>query len=156
MQDDALTPELARLEPLVGEWEMQVVVDGQAMVIGRTRFEWLEGGGFLIQHSEGEVSEDMPADWVSNSPMPLTTIIGLDDSSGTFSVLYADARRVCRVYEMTLDDGVWTQRREAPGFNQRFTGSFSDDGTTITARWETSTDGETWEPDFDMVYTKVS
>ena len=45
--------------------------------------------------------------------------------------------------------------REAPGFFQRFTGTFSDDNNTITGRWEGSRDGSNWEPDFDMTYTKV-
>jgi hypothetical protein len=45
--------------------------------------------------------------------------------------------------------------RDAPGFFQRFTGTFSDDGTRITGRCEASEDGSTWEPDFDVTYTKV-
>ena len=40
-------------------------------------------------------------------------------------------------------------------FSQRFTGTFSEDGKTIEGRWEISHDGETWETDFDMTYTKI-
>ncbi len=39
--------------------------------------------------------------------------------------------------------------------SQRFTGTFSDDGSVITARWERSKDGSTWEHDFDQRYSKV-
>jgi hypothetical protein len=92
---------------------------------------------------------------VANSPFPLATIIGLDDSTERFTMLYADARGVFRVYQMTLSDGVWKVWREAPGFHQRFTGTFSDDGATITAYWEGSRDGSNWEHDFDLTYTKV-
>jgi hypothetical protein len=51
-----------------------------------------------------------------------------------FYMLYADARGVFRVYRMSLSDGVWKIGRDAPGFFQRFTGTFSADGNTITAR----------------------
>lgn len=33
---------------------------------------------------------------------------------------------------MTLEDGHWEIWREAPGFKQRFTGDFQDDGRTIS------------------------
>jgi hypothetical protein len=32
----------------------------------------------------------------------------------------------------------------------------SKNGQTITARWEKSFDGSTWEHDFDVTYTKLS
>src|SRR5918993_347618 len=49
---------------------------------------------------------------------------------------------------------------EAPDFSpldfaQRFTGTFSDDGTTIAGRWEIAHDGSTWEHDFDLTYVRV-
>ena len=149
-------PALTRLNPLVGEWEFQTHVDGQPMGRGRTVFEWQEGGAFLVQHADAEPAPpDVPTEWVANSPLPVTTIIGLDDSADAFCMLYADARQVFRVYQMSLTDGVWTIWRDAPGFFQRFTGTFSDDGNTITARWEGSPDGSTWKRDFDVTYTKI-
>jgi hypothetical protein len=33
----------------------------------------------------------------------------------------------------------------SPGSFQRFTGTFSDDRTTIAGHWEASEDGSTWE-----------
>jgi len=69
-------------------------------------------------------------------------------------MLYGDARGVFRVYQTSLVDGVWKVWREAPGFLQRFTGTFSDDNTPITARWEKSDDDSKWEYDFDLTDTK--
>lgn len=51
-------------------------------------------------------------------------------------------------------------RRETPDFTpfdswQRFTGTFSDDGSTIAGRWETRTDASSWEHDFELTHTKV-
>ncbi len=84
--------------------------------------------------------------------MPVTSVIGLDDASGHFTMLYADARGVHRVYRMRLDDDTWRVWRDEPGFFQRFTGSFADGGRTIDGRWERSTDGSAWELDFEMRY----
>jgi hypothetical protein len=37
----------------VGEWELQASVEGQPIPgRGRTVFEWLEGGAFLVQHAD--------------------------------------------------------------------------------------------------------
>jgi len=155
MRERAPNSTLRRLDALVGEWEMQVSVGGQSMGRSQTSFAWLEGGAFLVQHAHADPSEDIPDEWRANSPLPVTTIIGLDDSAATFSMLYADARGVFRVYQMSLSERVWKMWRHAPGFFQRFTGTFSDDGKTITGRWEKSSDGSNWEPDFDLTYTKV-
>jgi hypothetical protein len=61
---------------------------------------------------------------------------------------------------MTLSDGVWTLERTKPdfsefAFSQRFTGRFSDDGNRIDGTFEIAHDHETWEKDFDAVYTRV-
>ncbi|MFD0745660.1 hypothetical protein ACFQ1L_30415 [Phytohabitans flavus] len=55
---------------------------------------------------------------------------------------------------MTFDGRVWTVWRDAPNFNQRFTGTPSDDGRTIDGQWEMSRDGETWNVDFAITYTR--
>src|ERR1041385_1973919 len=154
MNGRAANRALGRLETLVGAWAMQASVGGRAMGGGRTTFEWLEGGAFLLQHADAVPDENTPDAWRANSPFPVTAIIGLDDSAETFSMLYADARGVRRVSAMSLSNRVWKIWRHAPGFFQRFTGTFSDDGATITGRWEGSRDGSNWEPDFDMTYRK--
>jgi hypothetical protein len=47
---------------------------------------------------------------------------------------------------------LWKQWRQAPGFFQRFTGAISADGNTISASWEKSSDGSTWQHDFNLTY----
>ena len=90
-----------------------------------------------------------------------STIVGLDAESQAFTQHYFDSRGVARVYAMTYSNGIWTLLREKPDFTpldfaQRFTGDVSDDGGTITGRWETRRGDSGWEHDFDMTYTKVS
>jgi hypothetical protein len=56
---------------------------------------------------------------------------------------------------MSLADGVWKLWRDGDPFSQRFEGTFSEDGRTITGRFEIAEDGATWRTDFDMTYRKV-
>jgi hypothetical protein len=145
-----------RLEKLVGAWESETISDGQVVARGMTVYGWLEDGKFLVQHADGELTEAAPAVWRENWPLPSTSIIGLDDASGGFSLLYADARQVFRIYQMAVEKDVITLWREAPGFHQRFTGAFDSDGTIMTAMWERSADGQQWSRDFDMVYRRLA
>jgi hypothetical protein len=142
-------PGLASLDRLAGTWQLEAVVEGRSMIRGSTTFEWIEDGAFLLQHAD---AEPLSAEWAEHSPMPTTSLIGFDDTSGEYTMLYGDARRVYRVYRMRLEDDDWRVWRDAPGFNQRFIGSFADGGATINGRWETSPDGSTWELDFEMRY----
>ena len=66
-----------------------------------------------------------------------------------------DSRGEERVNSMSLRDGVWKLWDDASGFSNRFTGTFSADGNTITGSIESSRDGVHWEHDFDLTYTKV-
>lgn len=145
-----------RLEPLLGEWEMHASIEGNPVGgQARTVFEWAEDGAFLRQHADGWTDESTPKEWRENSPLPVTALIGLDDTNETYYQLYADARGVFRVYQMAFEDGTWKLWRNAPGFCQRFTGTFSDDGNTINGRWDSSPDGSAWEPDFELTYTRL-
>jgi hypothetical protein len=146
-----------RLAVLVGEWRMEASVDGALMARARVVFEWLEGGAFLVQHADAEPpAPTARPEWVANSPFPLVTIIGRDDPSGSFCYVYADARGVHRVYQMSLSDGVWKiWGRAGPEFFQQFTATFSGDGDTLTGCWERSRDGTHWELDFDVNYKRV-
>jgi hypothetical protein len=156
MREKAANPVLRRLDMLVGEWTTQAMVGGRVVGTGRTAFQWTEGGAFLVGHAQADPPlPGTPVEWVENSPFPVTTMMGLDDSSERFCMLYADGRGVLRVYQMSLAEGVWKLWRDSPGFFQRFTGTFGDDGRTINAFWEGSRDGSAWEHDFDLIYTRA-
>jgi len=112
---------------------------------GHTSFEWIEGGAFLIMHSE-----------IDEPGVPSgVAIFGGDDSVEGCSMLYFDERGVSRIYEASFNDGVWKFWRNSPGFSQRFTGTFVDKGRTIVGISELSKDGLNWERDLELTYTKV-
>jgi hypothetical protein len=73
--------------------------------------------------------------------------------TGTYSQLFADARGVFRVYQMTFDDRVWRIWREAPVFHQRFEDVRVMNAEMISlgtdARWESAVGGD--EQDRDVV-----
>ncbi|MEU0572766.1 hypothetical protein ABZ297_46200 [Nonomuraea sp. NPDC005983] len=146
-------PALARLDTLAGWWTVQPKVAGLGSAW--TEFTWDEGRAFLRQYSDADpIPQTAPQAWRANAPLPASAVIGLDDATEEFTMLYADARGVHRVYRMTLADGVWAVWRDAPGFNQRFTGTLSADGDTVDGRWEMSADGVTWNLDFELTYTR--
>jgi hypothetical protein len=150
MAENKRNPALERLDVFVGEWNIEITsmsfrTDSSAVERGRTSFDWLEGGAFLIQHSE-----------ISATDFPRSiAVIGPDDAAETYSMLYSDSRGVSRIYRMTLSEETWTLWREFPGFSQRFHGTFSEEHNRITAYWEKSSDGSNWERDFDLTYMRV-
>jgi hypothetical protein len=62
------------------------------------------------------------------------------------------------VYAASLDQTTWRywRRAPAPDCSQRFTGTFSDDGNTITGRGQLSHDENTWEDDLALNYRRVA
>ena len=144
---------LEALEPLVGDWSAVPQWEGAPPVEAGApvSFEWMTGGRFLIQRWEVPVPE---------APDGIA-IIGADpERAGGFLQHYFDSRGVARVYKMSFDDGVWSLWREEPDFSpldfaQRYSGTISDDGRTIAGAWEIRHDGQPWEPDFNLTYTKA-
>jgi hypothetical protein len=136
----------ARLEALIGAWVVQGThpVDASMVVRGRANFEWLDGGRFVVER------------WTVEHPDFPDGIAILGEGEAGFAQHYFDSRGVARVYAMSLTDEAWELSRDHPGFSQRFIGTFSDDGATIAGRWEKSTDGSSWELDFELKYTKAS
>ena len=144
---------LERLNPFVGEWELEVSFPHPPETRARAVFEWALDGHFLVQRTE--ITE------VPEAPDSIS-LIGVDPRTDGLSQHYFDSRGVIRVYAMTFDDGVWTLLRDSPDFSdlsfwQRYSGTFSEDGATIAGSWEMSQDeGATWEKDFDLVYRRVA
>jgi hypothetical protein len=140
-------PSIGMLGVLVGTWNTigtHPLVPGTTFH-GRTSFAWIEGGAFLIMHTQIDEPE-IPSG---------IAVFGSDDTTDECSMLYFDERGVSRRYEVSLRDNVWKWWRNAPGFSQRFTGAIAADGRTIVSRGELSRDGATWEPDLALTYTRV-
>lgn len=151
---------LARLDVFAGEWVMQARFPGGQPApsgeagggpLARSRFEWALDRQFLVQRTEIAIPE---------APDSLA-IVSADPQTGAYTQHYYDSRGVVRLYAMTLAAGVWTLTRESPDFTplefaQRFTGTFSEDGNTISGAWEKRLSGGDWEHDFDLIYRRAA
>src|SRR5690349_12243229 len=90
-----VAPVLERLRFLEGDWEMELsraafLPEGE-VVHGSASFEFIDDGR-LLAFRQGDAA---------------TWIIGGDDASALYTVLYADGRGVSRVYAMTFDGETW-------------------------------------------------
>ena len=141
---------LERLQPLVGEWATEATFSfTPEPTPGQVTFEWELLGQFLLERS-----------FVEHPDAPDSLAVIAVDGDG-YVQHYFDSRGVVRTYRMTLRDGVWTLLRDRADFTpldfaQRYTGTFGDDGQTITGGWETSHDGgATWERDFALKHRRT-
>ena len=137
---------LKKLEPLVGEWILEARPPGGEpwQGGGRSTMEWHPSGAHLIQRTTIELAE---------APNSLS-IMGCDAGNGTYFQLYSDDRGVCRIYEMSIGESEWRLWREGEPFDQRFIATISQDGNTISGRWEKSEDGTSFTTDFELVYRR--
>ena len=143
------TSSLKQFATLVGEWDTVGTHPALPSAMrGHSSFQWLKEGALLLSRS----------DWQPGGVPSALSVIGHDDAMepGTCTMLYTDKRGVARIYQMSLEGGVWKMWRESPGFSQRMTGMLSSDGTTMTCHGELSRDGSHWEQDLDVTFTRKS
>lgn len=101
----------------------------------------MEGRFFLIEPGE------LTAGGGTNTGI---AIIGYDAASETCRA-YFDSDGRSDTYRLEVREGVLEIEWES----YRFTGTFSDDGSTITGTWEQSPDGSSWQYWYDLELTKV-
>lgn len=139
---------IGALRDLAGTWTLAVDLPGAEDVRGQVVFEVL--GEILVQR----ITVPMP-----EAPDSCSVIVTIE--GGGYVQHYFDSRGVARLYAMTFDGRTWTLERTTPDFSplefsQRFVGTISDDRTTIEGEWRTSDDGQQWQRDFGLTYTRVS
>ena len=138
-------PALSELAFFIGDWDMALsgasfLPDPEQIIHGKFGCSWIEGGAVLAMRQGGP------------TPPLATWIVGRDEASPDYTVLYSDGRGVSRIYAMSLTNGKWRLWREAAGFSQRFEATVSDDRNSVAGHLERSTDGQKWEHDFNVAY----
>jgi hypothetical protein len=126
MNEDKPDPVLRALDRLVGTWR----VSGEAH--GEVRFEWLDGGWFLVQHvdlvQDGQRTKGMEIigrerGFGATAPSDDITSRYFDDHGNTFDYVY------------DLDGDVltiWGGERGSPAY---YRGTFIDGGDRLTGAW---------------------
>jgi len=141
--DDSSRASLQGLNALVGDWRTEAThpMYPSTVVHGHSMFEWLQGERFLIVRA------------LSDHPDFPDSISIIGDTDG-LRMHYFDSRGVHRVYEVNVSAEAWEFSRDAPGFSQRFTGTFEDGGDTISGLSKLSRDDITWEDDLQITYRR--
>lgn len=140
-------PALKPLSVLVGTWKTTGTHPylPNKTLHGRTSFEWIEDGAFLLMRSE-----------ITEPEIPSgIAIFGSDNVTGEYFMLYFDERGVSRKYDVSFKKNVMKWWRNSAKFSQRMTLMLTDGGKTITSKGEMSKNGSTWEPDLELKYTRV-
>lgn len=140
-------PVLEPFSAIVGKWKTEGTHPYLPNITlhGHTLFDWIEGGAFLVMRSENEEGK-IPSG---------IGIFGSDNATGEFFMLYFDERKISRKYEVSFRENVLRWWRNDPDFSQRFTFELTDNGNTITGNGEMCKDGETWEQDLQLTYTRI-
>jgi hypothetical protein len=154
-------PSLKHLDRLVGTWTTEATHPALPGVVvhGTAAIEWLEGERFLIHRARTDhpdfpdsisVIGVMDRDRVESSSEKRTPAA----SEAGLSMHYFDSRGVFRVYEVSIDATTWRWWRDAPGFSQRFTGTFAEGGDTIGGTSQVSRDNVQWDDDLQITYRR--
>jgi hypothetical protein len=139
-----LVPAISSLQPLVGTWSLTVTMPDVPAFKGKSHFEPIAEGAFLLMKTsvEGKGFPDS------------LCVFGGDEDERFLQMLYNDSRGVSRVYACVMNGRRWEMWRRTAGSSQRFKGQISESGDQIEARWEASSDGIEWALDFDMLFER--
>ncbi len=131
---------------LVGRWATESTYPGLpgTVVSGETTIEWLEDQHLLLQRSHFD-HEQIP---------DAITVTGIIDGKPTMN--YFDIRGIHRTFDAEITPTTWRTWNTTPTFAQRFTGTLTDDGTTITGQGDRSENNTTWQPDITITYRRTT
>lgn len=124
---EALIPNsaLKAFEVLIGKWQTSgthPLIPGKTFH-GRTSFEWIEGGAYVIMHSEIDEPE-IPSG---------VAIFGSDNIENRYFMLYFDERNTSRMYDVAITEKQLTWWRNDSHFSQRFTLNIEDGGQKLVS-----------------------
>ncbi len=146
---------MQEFEPLIGRWhgEGEIPMEPPMRITVEATIERL--GPFVVLRAVGQPKE---------VPDNLSIIGGAPDGEPQ-PMRYFDDRGVKRLYLTAVEGSTWRiwlapgedwNGPHGPGFDQRFIGEISADGTRIEGRWERGLGdaGDSWEIDFPIRYSR--
>ena len=115
-------PALQQLDVLVGTWEAS-----GSFLNGSIRFEWMEGGFFLIQHVDCQTAD---------RAVKGIEYIGFDEETQTLRSHYLDIHGSNFTYTWEVEGSavrIWFGDKGSDNF---FEGRFTEDGMSYSGRWQ--------------------
>jgi hypothetical protein len=139
-------PALRRLQKLVGRWNLKgrTLDSKKDNITGWNTFEWLPGGFFL--KSFGEIN-------FKGSVVNALEIIAYDPKKKKFpSTVYSNLSGEVLAYEWNVQGNSVIHS----GLGAKYTGTFSEDGNTLTGGWRPDKGTKDTEGNaYDVVMTKM-
>jgi hypothetical protein len=138
-----------RLAALLGRWETrgwarEAPGAPSGTIDAVDTYEWLPGEFALLHRVDAQVGDQT---------VEGAEIIGYDPERQAYVTQYFGSDGPT-AYEATLGEEagtlVWTMRSEIT----RFTGTFGDDGKTISGHWELLDDDSNWQPWMEVTLTR--
>ncbi len=123
-------PALKRLDRLVGSWSMKghPIGSDEENIIGRTTFQWLDGGFFMQQ--------DVEIDFAGMMKIKSRELIGYDPETKAFSSsVYSNLSPAPLPYKWDLQDDTLTISVSYGPLDATFKGKFSKDGKSFSGGW---------------------
>lgn len=159
MSDTAARGPDPRLAKIAGRWRTSghVIGDPQVRVVGSDTYELFPGGHFLVHYVDVTVG---------GQPVRAIEIIGEPDGDGGYLTRSYDGDGNAEIMHLHIDeDSVFhfagggeiasvAQPDDAPTARVRSTVTVASDGASMTARWERSDDGETWQAWMDIHFAR--
>ena len=131
----------------IGSWRTEGATIAQAdapsvPISSSDVYEWLPGGHFVVHRWDGQVGD---------GEVHGLEVIGIDKAAA-YRTHFFDNDGNSGSEELSVRDRTWTWlgRQVMGAVWHRCTSVVSDDGKTMTARHEQSTDGRTWTPWMDV------
>ena len=141
-------PKIQALAVLIGEWTTvgaHPMVPGQTFH-GRATFTRLESGAFLLVHMH--VDEPEIPDGVA--------ILGTDDATPTPALCCTSMSETSHVNTAGRSPATCGRGRATSRFSQRMVLTIAKDGQSIEAKGQMARNGQAWEPDLQLTYSRVS
>ena len=148
------------LDRLVGNWTTEAThpMFPGTIVRGTANIEWLEGERFLIFRARTDHPQFPDSVSIIGSMAHGRADADAKDPPNTTDALtmhYYDSRGVFREYAFDADDGAIHYSRRDPGFSQRFTGTWADDGNTLVGQSQLCRDDVNWVDDLAITYRRA-
>jgi hypothetical protein len=150
-----------RIWSIAGRWatDGHVVSDPPIPVTGFDTYEILAGGYFLVHHVDVKVGDQtVQAIEIIGEPDPPSGgfLARSFDNSGNWEVMQVTVDET-GVFHFTGGPGVAPAAQPVPGYTGRVrsTLTVTGSGHSMTAIWERSADGTTWQPWMQIGFTKT-
>jgi hypothetical protein len=138
----------ARLEPLVGEWQLEgrqlaSPFGPDATFSAHERYEWLAGHAFLVHHLEGKIGDADAA---------CVEILGPREGQGGLAAHTFYDNGVQNLWDLESAGDGWVMRGTwpTPEGDAQVRCTIRREGTGRADLWEFSRDGRTWRTFLDV------